>query len=81
MSHPLIFSICAFLMVMLLCGWVGYRLIYKPGKFLKQLGRPAATSAARSIVDGNSEPEPSSFVTILKEIGRACPPRIRKLPL
>lgn len=73
MSHPLIFSVCAFLMVMLLCGWVGYRLIYKPGKFLKQLGRPAATSAARSIVDGNAEPEPSSFVTILKEIGARVP--------
>ena len=72
MSHPLIFSICAFLMVMLLAGWVGYRLIYKPGKFLKQLGRPAAKSG-QQIVDLNAEPEPSTFVTLLREIGQRVP--------
>ena len=72
MSHPLIFSVCAFLMVMLLVGWVGYRLIYKPGKFLKQLGRPAG-KAPQHLVDANAESEPSTFVTVLRGIGKRVP--------
>src|SRR2546423_7027093 len=72
MSHPLIFSVCSFLMVMLLVGWVGYRLIYKPGKFLKQLGRPAG-DAAKHLVDANAESEPSAFVTVLRGIGKRVP--------
>jgi hypothetical protein len=40
MEHPAIFAVCAFLMLMVILSWVGYRLIYKPGKFMRQLGRP-----------------------------------------
>ena len=37
MNHPLMLSMCAFLMVMVAIAGVGYRIFYKPGKFLKQL--------------------------------------------
>ena len=43
MEHPIILCICAFLMLMVLLTWVGYRIFYKPGKFLKQLGTPVIT--------------------------------------
>lgn len=73
MDHPILFSICAFLMLMLLLSWVGYRLIYKPGKFLKQLGKPVITEAMRNIVDDGAEPESSSLVSLLHQIGSRVP--------
>ena len=50
MDSPIIFTICAFLMLMVFISWGGYRIFYKPGKFLKQLGRPVITSDARAAV-------------------------------
>jgi tight adherence protein C len=73
MDHPILFSICAFLMLMLLLSWVGYRLIYKPGKFLRQLGKPVITDANRNIVDDGAEPETSSVVSLLHQIGSKVP--------
>jgi tight adherence protein C len=67
------FAACAFLMLMLLISWVGYRLIYKPGRFLRQLGQPVITSDARRVLDANSEPEPSTLVTVLHQIGSRVP--------
>ena len=46
-------------MLMVILSWVGYRLIYKPGKFLRQLGRPVITAVAQHAIDG-SDAEPSS---------------------
>ncbi|HMC60312.1 MAG TPA: type II secretion system F family protein, partial [Candidatus Solibacter sp.] len=66
-------SACAFLMLMLLISWVGYRLIYKPGRFLRQLGQPVITSDARRVLDANSEPEASTLVTVLHQIGSRVP--------
>ena len=43
MEHPAIFALFAFLMLMVILSWVGYRLIYKPGRFMRQLGRPVIT--------------------------------------
>jgi len=73
MDHPLLFSLCAFLMVMLLMSWVGYRLIYKPGKFLRQLGNPVISESKRSIADPNVESESSSVVSFLHQIGSRVP--------
>ena len=71
MAHPMFFSACAFLMLMLLISWVGYRLIYKPGRFLRQLGQPVITDDARRVMDG--EPEGSTLVTVLHQIGSRVP--------
>src|SRR5580765_7351764 len=74
MDNPIIFSICAFLMLMVILTWVGYRLVYKPGRFLKQLGNPVITSpVARTIADDGSEPEPSTVVTFLHQLGTRVP--------
>jgi tight adherence protein C len=73
MAHPMFFAACAFLMLMLLISWVGYRLIYKPGRFLRQLGQPVITNAAQRVLDANGEAEPSTLVTVLHQIGSRVP--------
>jgi len=73
MAHTMFFAGCAFLMVMLLISLVGYRLIYKPGRFLRQLGQPVITSDARRVLDANTEPEANTLVTVLKQIGSRVP--------
>ena len=51
MAHPALFASCAFLMLMLILSWVGYRLVYKPGRFLRQLGRPVITNDSARVLD------------------------------
>jgi tight adherence protein C len=60
-------------MLMLILGWVGYRLIYKPGKFMRQLGRPVITNDSKRLMDANGEPEASTLVTVLHGIGTRVP--------
>ncbi len=72
MEHPAIFALVAFLMLMVILSWVGYRLIYKPGKFMRQLGRPVITAVAQHAIDG-SDAEPSTIVTILHTLGSRVP--------
>ena len=71
MDSPIIFSICAFLMLMLLLTWVGYRIFYKPGKMLRQLGRPVITQ--HQVVADGGEPESSTLVTFLQQLGQRLP--------
>ena len=71
MDSPLLFSLCAFLMLMVLCTWVGYRIFYKPGKMLRQLGRPVITQ--HRVIEDTSEPEASTLVTVLHQIGSRIP--------
>jgi tight adherence protein C len=73
MSNPAFVSICTFLMVMLICSWFGYRFLYKPGRFMKQLGRPVITGDQQRVLDEVSEPQGSSVVTVLKQIGARVP--------
>jgi tight adherence protein C len=73
MSQPFLFAFCAFLMLMVLLSWVGYRLIYKPGRFLRQLGQPVIALDARRVLDVGREPEPSALVTVLNQIGSRVP--------
>lgn len=71
MDSPILFSICAFLMLMVLLSWVGYRIFYKPGKMLRQLGRPVIT--AHRVVEASDEPVASTLVTVLHQIGSRMP--------
>lgn len=71
MDSPILFATCAFLMLMLLCTWVGYRLFYKPGRMLKQLGRPVITS--QRVIEDADEPGASTLVTVLHQIGSRLP--------
>ena len=80
MAHPALFASCAFLMLMLILSWVGYRLVYKPGRFLRQLGRPVITTDSQRAMDALGEPEPSTLVTFLNASGRACLLRKPKSP-
>src|SRR6266545_5743045 len=74
MNHPILFSLCAFLMLMVILSWVGYRLIYKPGKFLRQLGNPVITNDSKQRnVEDSGEPEASVLVTVLHQIGSRVP--------
>jgi tight adherence protein C len=59
-------------MLMVILSWVGYRLIYKPGKFMRQLGRPVITTATQQAIDG-SETEPSTLVVFLQGLGSRVP--------
>ena len=56
MDSPLFFCICAFLMLMVV-SWAGYRFLYKPGRFLKQLGTPVIADAQQRLID-EAEQEP-----------------------
>jgi tight adherence protein C len=71
MDSPILFSLCAFLMLMVLMTWVGYRIFYKPCKMLRQLGRPVIT--AHRVIDDGDEPAASTLVTVLHQIGSRIP--------
>jgi len=74
MQNPLLFSICAFFMLMVVITWSGYRFIYRPGRFLKQLGRPVITDTReRIIADAEGEQVGSSVVTFLHQMGSHMP--------
>ena len=74
MQNPLIFSLCAFLMLMTVLSWVGYRIFYKPGRFLKQLGTPVINNeAGRTASSNESQPEGSTVVTFLQQLGSKMP--------
>lgn len=72
MTHPLFLSIATFLMVMLLMAWLGYRWVYKPNKYLRQLGNPVILDGPR--VTGDIEgPRPGTVVTFLQTVGSKMP--------
>ena len=73
MEHPILLSICAFAMMMVGLSWVGYRVFYKPGRFLKQLGTPVISSSAQTIVEETAEPQASTIVSVLHQIGSRVP--------
>jgi len=72
MTHPLVLAGLAFLMQMAVMGWIGYRKLYKPNKYLRQLGNPVILDGPR--VTGEVEPpRPSTVVTFLQTIGSQIP--------
>ena len=73
MEHPAIFAICAFLMLMVILSWVGYRLIYKPGKFMRQLGRPVITTDSHQAIDAGARRSPARSSPFLHGLGSRVP--------
>jgi len=72
MTHAMFLAIIAFLMQMLIMGWIGYRRLYKPNKYLRQLGTPVILDGSR--IAGEMEPaRPSTVVTFLQNIGSQVP--------
>jgi tight adherence protein C len=72
MENPILFSIFAFLGLMSLCSWAGYRIFYKPGKLLKQLGTPVITDGP-AVVSIGQPAQPTAVVTFLRTIGQRVP--------
>jgi tight adherence protein C len=72
MEHPLILTICAFLMMMIGLTWFGYRLYYRPGRFLRQLGNPVI-SDERARFGTAGDGEPRTLVTFLQTLGSKVP--------
>jgi tight adherence protein C len=74
MDNPLLFAICAFLTVMVAMTGIGYRLYYKPGRILRQLGTPVITEGPRvGLTEPSGEQQPSVVVTLLTSIGSKIP--------
>jgi tight adherence protein C len=74
MEHPLILTFCAFLMMLIGLTWCGYRLYYRPGRFLKQLGTPVITDErARFGMADAPEAPPNTLVTFLQNLGARVP--------
>lgn len=72
MNSPLLLAIFAFSMMMVALTWVGYRIFYRPGKFLKQLGNPVI-GVGQEHLGEVVEPESSSIVSVLHQIGSRVP--------
>jgi tight adherence protein C len=72
MDNPILFSVCAFLGLMSLCSWAGYRIFYKPGKLLKQLGNPVITEGPAIVAPGTPV-QPGTIVSFLRDIGQRVP--------
>jgi tight adherence protein C len=77
MTHPLFLAIATFLMVMLLVTWLGYRWLYKPNKYLRQLGNPVILDGPR--VGDMQGPAPNTVVTFLTTIGSKMPSSEREV--
>ncbi len=74
MAHPLLVSVFTFLSLLALSAAVGYRLAYKPNKYLRQLGNPVITDTVkRPSVAGAVDAQPSSLVGLLRELGMHVP--------
>ncbi len=72
MDSPLLLTSCVFLVMMIGLTWAGYRWYYRPGRVLRQLGNPVITDQRGRFEDG-SEPQTSSLVTFLQQIGDKIP--------
>ena len=70
MDNPLLFAGFCFFTLMVALSWVGYRIYYRPGRFLKQLGSPVIQD---SLVAQPMEPQANAFVTVLTQIGSKVP--------
>jgi tight adherence protein C len=74
MDHPVFVSICAFLAMMMLISWSGYRFVYKPGRFLKQLGSPVINDVHGTLVQpAGGGGQANTVVTVLQNLGKRMP--------
>ncbi len=72
MDNALLIAVFSFLMVMLGASWAGYHWLYKPGRALRQLGTPVITGQVQGLI-ADTEPEASTIVTVLHQIGSKVP--------
>jgi tight adherence protein C len=71
---PLLLAIFAFLALMAVLTWGGYRIYYRPGRVLKQLGTPVISDSARAELLGQpAEPQVSPVVKLLTNLGSKVP--------
>jgi tight adherence protein C len=74
MDHPIILSSVAFLMLMVVMTWAGYRLFYRQGRYVKQqLGNPVIDGQVGGVFGDEKEAEPSTVVTFLQQLGTKVP--------
>jgi len=73
MDSPLLFAVFAFLTLMVAMTGFAYRIYYKPGRMLKQLGRPVIGDDERRLLNVSGEAQPSVIVTVLTSIGSKIP--------
>jgi tight adherence protein C len=74
MDGALLFAIFAFLTLMAVLSWAGYRIYYRPGRILKQLGNPVIAEGPRGqVMNGSAEEQPSTIVTLLTSLGSKVP--------
>jgi tight adherence protein C len=77
MDSSIIIAIVAFILLLAGLTWFGYKIFYKPGRMLRQLGNPViADNLRRPVVEtgtGSNEPEASTVVTVLHQLGSKVP--------
>jgi len=73
MDTSLLFAVFAFLTLMLGGGFAAYHWGYKPGRALRQLGNPVITGSVQGLIQDPSEPQASTIVTVLHQIGSYIP--------
>jgi tight adherence protein C len=73
MDSPILFAVFAFLTLMVAMTGVAYRLYYKPGRMLRQLGNPVITDERNRVLAEPAEPQSSIVVTVLTSIGSKIP--------
>ena len=71
----MVFSVCTFMALLALCSWIGYRLVYKPTKVLRQLGNPVITDTVkrRVLEDDPLKTHGSGPVVMLRRLGSYMP--------
>src|SRR4051794_41789719 len=80
MDSPLLFAIFAFLTLMVAMTGVGYRLYYKPGRMLRQLGAPVISTDQKLGMADPAQPQGSTIVTMLTSIGSKIPSAEAEVP-
>lgn len=73
MEHPIVLTVCAFLMMMIGLSWFGYRLYYRPGRFMRQLGNPVLSNEQSAFGTASGEQAPTGLVTFLQALGSKVP--------
>lgn len=73
MNHPVFVSICAFLAVMMIITWSGYRFVLKPGRLLRQLGAPVIDDVRVGLVQPQGGGQANTVIAVLHNLGRRIP--------
>ncbi|HUP04386.1 MAG TPA: type II secretion system F family protein [Bryobacteraceae bacterium] len=74
MEHPLLLAICTFMLVLVAISGAAYRLVYRRGRLLRQLGTPViAEAVGRRSVETPVEANGSAVLTVLHQLGSRMP--------